>query len=328
MELNNYEVTAFDTHAMRIDGDDSRENRWHQIIRIVDLRKDPVLKNGIVLLGFAVEEGVRRNHGRPGASTGPACLRDVLINLPAGELTKGALIDAGTIRCPAGDLEQSQQQLARCVAYIISNGGFPIVLGGGHEISYGHFQGVKKVRDGKTGIINFDAHFDLRTPKPAGNSGTSFYQIAMDEQRTGGSYHYLAIGIQSISNTQLLFDRAQTLNVRWISRDKFHPMYATKNDEVLKRFLAEIDHLYLTVDMDVFAAAFAPGVSAPAFNGIIPDAYFLAVFDALINSKKLVSMDLAEFNPAFDRDMCTARFAAELIFRAVQSKHTQIKTGL
>ncbi len=44
---------------------------------------------------------------------------------------------------------------------------YPIVLGGGHEIAFGHYCGIKDYnasidRKDKLGIINFDAHFDLR----------------------------------------------------------------------------------------------------------------------------------------------------------------------
>ncbi|NQD70450.1 formimidoylglutamase [Sphingobacterium shayense] len=322
MRINsiNYKVTTLESFQGRIDSDDPAESRWHQIIRVADLRNDPVLNECFVLLGFAVDEGVKRNHGRIGASGGPASLRRILANLPAGTLAKGQLVDAGTIHCIEGNLEEAQHLVAECVAYILASGGFPIVLGGGHEITYGHYRGLRKISNGKIGVINFDAHLDIRSPKPNGTSGTGFFQIAMDEQQREGFYHYLAIGIQDSSNTPLLFQRAQTLNILCINRDKFHFKYEKSINETILNFLKEIEHLYITVDMDVFAAAFAPGVSAPAYNGIVPDTFFLEVFDSLINSDKLISVDFAELNPLFDRDMCTARLAANLIFRIVQQK--------
>ncbi len=325
MDLKSYEVTSIDSLHGRMDSEDQRDNRWHQIIKIIDLREDPHIKGCFVLLGFAVDEGVYRNHGRIGACAGPAAIRHLLNNLPAGGLATNTVVDAGTIRCIDRNLEQAQHELGQCLTYILDNGGFPVVLGGGHEVTYGHYQGLRKALQGKIGIINFDAHFDIRSPDPDGNSGTSFFQIAKNEQQRAGSFHYLAIGIQAVSNTQLLYERAQTFNVRWISRDKFHPMFGQQVNETLLDFIEEIDHLYITVDMDVFASAFAPGVSAPAYNGIIPDTYFLEVFKSLIKSPKLRSIDFAELNPTFDRDMCTARLAAELIFRVLQSRYKILK---
>jgi len=55
---------------------------------------------------------------------------------------------------------------------------FPIVLGGSHELAYGHFNGIvnhlkKQTKNSsKVGIINFDAHFDLRPYDNQGSSGT------------------------------------------------------------------------------------------------------------------------------------------------------------
>src|SRR5690606_5020943 len=115
--------------------------------------------------------------------------------------------------------------------------------------------------------------------------------------KIGNPLHYLAIGIQPTSNAQALFKRAVDLNVDWINSDKFHFLYSNEIKGTISRFLSDIDHLYITVDMDVFAAPFAPGVSAPAYNGIIPDTYFLQLFDYIVCSPKLVSIDFAELNP-------------------------------
>ncbi len=74
-------------------------------------------------------------------------------------------------------------------------------------------------------------------------------------------------------------------------------------------FLDSVNKVYLTVDMDGFASAFAPGVSAPSPMGFEPDFAF-KVFELIASSKKLISMDIAELNPAFDHDQATARLAA------------------
>ena len=71
------------------------------------------------------------------------------------------IIDLGDVSCPDGDLESSQKSLARVVQEVVSQEAFPLVLGGGHETAWGHYLGLSKYH-GKLGIINFDAHFDLR----------------------------------------------------------------------------------------------------------------------------------------------------------------------
>src|SRR5690606_33597274 len=139
--------------------------RWHQIIKNIDLRNKADFSNAVVLLGFCCDEGVRRNMGRVGAIEGPAYLRKTLANLPVHFSSEDLqLIDVGDIVCERGDLEGAQEALSQAVSTIIDNGGFPVVIGGGHELTYGHFYGIKKSTTKTVGIINIDAHLDIRQP--------------------------------------------------------------------------------------------------------------------------------------------------------------------
>ena len=58
-------------------------------------------------------------------------------------------------------------------------------LGGGHEIAWASYQGIAAAFAGnrkleRLGIVNFEAHFELRQPEHPGRgrSGTPFLQIA------------------------------------------------------------------------------------------------------------------------------------------------------
>src|SRR5690606_15067312 len=83
--------------------------------------------------------------------------------------------------------------------------------------------------------------------------------------------------------------------------------------EKIDDLISNIDVLYLTVCMDVFNAAVAPGVSALAYNGIFADAAFMHFYRHILLSEKLVALDVAEVNPSLDPDQRTARLAAELL---------------
>ena len=52
-----------------------------RIIQCVDLQHE-IPSNGVALLGFSSDEGVRRNQGRSGAKEGPLALRQALVNMP------------------------------------------------------------------------------------------------------------------------------------------------------------------------------------------------------------------------------------------------------
>lgn len=299
----------------RVDGSQASDLRWHQTMECIDVRDySQSLAGQYVLLGFACDEGVRRNLGRVGASRGPTSICQALANLPVHH--EDRLFDAGLIQCTNGNLEEAQVALCLAVAKIRELGGFPILLGGGHEITYGHYMGLRRASPGKIGIINIDAHFDLREPiQGEATSGTGFYQIA--EQVGVDDFHYLALGIQRISNTRTLFTRAQQYGVTCIAQSEICDEWANRNREQLVLFFEKVDQVYLTIDLDAFAASIAPGVSAPAFQGIFPDASFWKLLELIYSQPKLIAMDLAEFNPLYDIDSRTARLAADLIFKKV-----------
>lgn len=299
----------------RVDGTDQASLRWHQQIHFLDLATIPEnLKHAYVLLGFASDEGVRRNQGRVGAFQGPEAIRQILANLPVHHELK--LYDAGNVICKDGNLEEAQAQLALAVAMLKQAGAFPILMGGGHEITYGHFCGLAKNATKKIGIINIDAHFDLRKPVDGQpTSGTGLYQIAEDVGTE--NFHYLALGIQEISNTKALFDQANLFGADYILQSALTSDQLLLNLSKIEAFLAKVDEVYLTIDLDAFASPFAPGVSALAFQGIIPDHSFFKILDVIYRHPKLISMDIAELNPKFDQDNRTAKLAADLIFKKV-----------
>jgi formiminoglutamase len=302
----------------RIDGEQPEFQRWHQVVSCVDLNKIQSLDNAVVILGFCCDEGVRRNQGREGAKAAPDYLRKILANLPVHFNPEITLVDAGNINTNGYDLESAQEALAMAVQKIRTLGGKPLLIGGGHEITYGHFKGLHQPNR-KTGIINLDAHLDMRPLLDGkGNSGTSFYQLNKELFDNGEKLKYLAIGIQEISNTKGLIDYAQTQGVEIINSNEIYAENLASIQNKIKHFADQVDELYLTIDMDAFAAAFAPGVSAVAYNGIIPDATFYNLLDFIYQQPKLISLDIAELNPRFDLDERTARLAAHLIFQYLQ----------
>ena len=298
--------------------------RWHQAVKPLAAESE-----GIAFLGFACDAGVARNHGRTGASAGPAAIRAMLCNMPLRN--RAGLFDAGDVRCrplAAGDdgLEQAQEALASCLDGLLERGLFPVVLGGGHEMAYGSFSGLARqlartqAVEGKPapriGIINLDAHFDLRMAD-RGSSGTPFRQIAEDCTARGWPFHYCCLGVSEFANTEALFARARSLGVVWRRDvDMGAAQYGQTLDE-LAAFMAGMDHLYLTVCLDVLPASVAPGVSAPAARGVALE-LIESIVEAVARSGRLRLADIAEMNPGLDIDQHTARVAARLVAGIVE----------
>lgn len=298
----------------RNDGDTPEHLRWHQAIRPYD---PAATESRCALIGFASDEGVRRNKGRQGAAAGPHALRAALASMAFNDPV--VLEDAGTVAVTDADLESGQARLGRAVAAAIDSGQLPVVLGGGHEVAYGTYLGVAAAEARGTGtrlgILNLDAHFDLRgeaTP----SSGTPFRQILEAEHGAGTSIRYDVLGISQPSNTRALFDTADRFDVHYLLDDRCGPADYALIDAFVADLLDAVDLLYLTIDLDVLPAAVAPGVSAPAAYGV-PLETIQRVCDRVAMSGKLIAVDVAELNPGLDIDNRTARTAARLIHRIV-----------
>ena len=260
----------------------------------------------VVIIGYACDEGVRRNNGRVGAKSGPDAIRKCMGELPP------RVTDKGNINCENGNLEKTQEELGEMVAKELKLGNFPLVIGGGHDIAYGHFLGINKAIQGTLGIINLDAHFDLRPFRNGGNSGTPFNQISALLKAQNKTFNYLPIGIREDSNSAELYHIAKTLNVQYVSMEACILDNIPQIKKTLNTFMDEVDHIYITIDLDGFSSAYCPGVSAASPIGFKPK-FAIELLHHIFKSKKVISCDIAEMNPIYDEDQSTALLAVNLI---------------
>jgi formiminoglutamase len=285
----------------------------------------------VALLGFACDEGVRRNQGRVGAVEGPAALRRALAGL-AWHGTR-PVHDAGDVLVEDAALEEAQRELGAHVARLLADGHLPVVVGGGHEVAYGSFLGLSEHlaatapgasadpelrrspagsadRPHRVGVVNLDAHLDLRAGRAS--SGTPFRQIAEACASRGWPFRYLCLGVDEASNTGALLDAAARLGAAWRRDRDCAPSRLAEVRGTLAAFLDLVDRVHLTVDLDALPGGVAPGVSAPAARGLALEVAE-ALVDDVLASGKLVLFEVAELNPRLDVDGRTARVAARLV---------------
>ena len=300
------------------DGDGGR--RWHEVVQPATDHAPP----GVALVGFASDAGVRRNLGRPGAAAGPMELRRMLANLAWHGGADDRLYDADDVRCDGDALEVAQHEYATRVASLLGDGHLVVGLGGGHEIAWGTYQGIARALAGdprleRLGVVNFDAHLDLRRPEAPGRgtSGTPFLQIAEARAAAGLPFRYLCVGASPAANTRALFDRAASLGVDVVmDTDAVLPSTEAR----LGEFVAGCTAIYLTVCLDVLPVSVAPGVSAPAALGV-PLGRVIQLLRLVAASRlgdraapPLVAADVAELSPPHDEGGRTARTAARIVY--------------
>ncbi len=96
----------------------------------------------------------------------------------------------------------------------------------------------------------------------------------------------------------------------------------TKSDrrwyQKVQTFMDQSQLIYLSIDLDAFDGAFAPGVSTPAATGLSP-ALLIPFLKAIVQSEKLALVDIRELNPQYDQDNRTAKLGANLLFRIVDA---------
>lgn len=294
--------------------------------RLGDLaRRDPDEFPGnarVVLVGVPQDIGVRRNGGRPGAAGAPDAIRTMLYRLTpydaetGGSIPDGFLFDAGDIYC-YDDLEDIHARLEDVVRHICGMGLIPLVLGGGHDVTYAAASGVHASR-GVLGLINVDAHLDVRPPVPQRNSGTSFR--ALIEAGKIEPQRFIEFGIQPFANA--------ARHVEWLKSRKgtIRTLESIRGNGLdnelataLRTVARESGPFYATLDIDGVRSADAPGVSASLPDGFTAGE-LLAIARALGRDPNCVALDIAEVNPLFDIDSRTAKLAAHAAVRFIAGK--------
>lgn len=290
----------------RYDSDEKADLRFWQVIKDCSVNDEVTSGKGACFIGYDTDDGVIRNQGRAGAALGANAIRKAMQSYPI--IDGISLYDFGNLA--SRKLEEAQVEYSKKVTRAMKEGLLPIGLGGGHDIAYASYLGVRKnFPDKKIGIINFDAHLDNRPYDAEPTSGTSFKQI-LDSDKNA---KYVIVGYQDIANTKRLRDTARNLGMTIIDEEESTGQMISK----LESFITDVDVVYVTFCMDVFDISEAPGVSAPMAIGL-SKRKALPVLRSIIDSKKLVCLDFAEVNPKLDLDERTSRLVGKLIYETLK----------
>ncbi|GGI42773.1 formimidoylglutamase [Mammaliicoccus stepanovicii] len=288
--------------------------RFHQVVDTIDFKKQNIQPKqefdnqiNMALIGFECDEGVARNNGRTGAVDGPKQFRKSLSPLPIHNEYLH-LTDYGNVVCNQTKLEAAQEELGDKLSQILLHNQFTVIIGGGHEVLYGHYLGVRKAnKNKKIGIINIDAHFDMRDYDEKPSSGTMFKQILDQDDQVG----YFVLGIQKNGNTKALFDRADQYGVHYIMEDQLRSHLSIETITSINAFIEEYDEILITLCTDSIDVSYAPAVSAPCIMGLQPH-IVQTILQLVTQSNKSASLSIAELSPRFDIDNRTSRLLANL----------------
>lgn len=250
-----------------------------------------------------------------GAAAAPSLIRRELAS-EAGNGVSESLIDlrAPGMLADAGDVDldgstEPQPRITEAIAAVISRGGRPIALGGDHSITFPIARAVRASWSDLT-ILQFDAHPDL-------------YDVFEGDRLSH------ACPFARIMEAKLA-DRLVQVGIRAMNAHQREQAHRFGVDVIdMRAWSAGVRPMvrgpvYVSIDMDGFDPAFAPGVSHREPGGLtVRDA--LGVIQTL--EGPLVGADVVELNPS--RDACGltihvgAKLVRELASRMWETKATE-----
>lgn len=212
----------------------------------------------------------------------------------------GAVTDLGDLPSKSS-WELTARSYQEFAAWLFQIRKIPFFAGGDHAVTVPIIAALAEIGE-PVHIIQIDAHPDLYLDY-AGNRASHACTIARAlEMRHIASVTQL--GIRTLNAAQM------PLRERY--REQIHLFHAHD----LPGELPTLPHLsggapvYLTVDLDGFDPAFAPGVSHPVPGGLAPRQVLNFIQQA---NWQLVGMDVVEVNPALDVNDRTAILAARVL---------------
>ena len=247
--------------------------------------------------------------GRPGAREGPDAIRAQMAKLKPWILSKGAAtIDArdwGNVRVPL-DVAGAHQATESAALAVLGAGQIPLALGGDHSLTFPLVKAHEGRRQ-KIGIINLDAHLDVRDFTGIPNSGTSFGRL-LDLGLVPGQ-NLVEVGIRDFANAEAYVKNVHKAGGTILGANEWAREGLSVIDHAIDVASEGVDGVYLSLDIDVLDQAHAPGASAPTPGGVDTRTLYAAI-DRICERTKLIGCDIMETAPPLDRDHMTARAAA------------------
>ncbi len=271
------------------------------------------------IFGYPDDEGILNNGGKIGAALGPDAIRTCLYKMtPSKKINTISLKDFGNLSFKNLNLKERHAYASKKVKNELSNNKTCISFGGGHDYSYADGSAfLKNSNSSKPCIVNFDAHFDLRNLDKGISSGTPFFRLLKEFEN---SFNLYEVGIQKQCNSQNLFDFADSKeNIKTLHYDNLYPNHSFNFSYFKNIFPKKTKDCYISVDIDGFSSAFAPGCSQSWPTGFDINSFF-KMFDYLVLNFNVQLLGIYEVSPPLDHTELTSRLAALITYRFLELK--------
>jgi formimidoylglutamase len=248
--------------------------------------------------------------GRRGAAKGPDGIRDALAGVKTHSFDAGplwdrtALGDLGDVDGSWTDTAAIQRRVRAVTADVHAGDALPVFLGGDNSLTVANAGPL--LDRGRVGVINFDAHLDVREVRETPTSGTPYRQLL-----EGGLDAYVCVGARHHETSTVYADYldeqgGEIIPAEAVGRDLEGAL------EDATAAVADVEYLYVSVDCDVLDATAAPGVSAPTPGGLTTRELFELVRRVAADDR-VAGFEVVECAPPLDGGDRTSAAAARTV---------------
>jgi agmatinase len=296
----------------------------------------------VAIVGMPVGEYVLTG-GRAGSRFGPRAIRTASLRQatyygvqtdPEGALDfrtgrsttwpkRMPMVDTGDVTLFPNDIPAQIEAAAEHIRDASRTSGLTVTLGGDHFVAYPSFEGVIRAwRDRKPGLkvgyLHIDSHTDFADRHHFHgryNHGTAARRISELPEVTKMAWFGINIA-SSPSQYRVMAERKFLVHTTFYSH---RVGVANSLRELLEYVRDGVDILYVSIDIDVLDAAYAPGTGFAIFEGLT-SSEFLEAMRVLRDVDELVGLDVCEVDPEIDPSGRTAVLAANSVMAIVSNR--------
>jgi agmatinase len=222
------------------------------------------------------------------------------------DLERVPVHDLGDVDVLEG-LEETLDRVSAVWSEMVGQKKIPIMCGGEHTITKASVDALPK----DVGLINFDAHLDLRDEFLGMKLSHATFMRRIAERLGPG--RIMEVGIRAFSAPEWEFCRGEG-KVGTITPLEIHTAPLKDTVSKIKAFSGRFKHLYVTVDIDVLDPGFAPGVGNPEPDGLSTGELMTLV--TAVMDTNIIGFDMVEVSPEYDSGQ-TAAAGAKVIFESI-----------
>ena len=224
------------------------------------------------------------------------------------------------------EVGQHSAVLAEKTATLIQNREFPLLIGGDHSAAAGFWSGISAgyKSKGDIGLIWIDAHMDSHCPETSPNGyvhgmplasllgvGNKCLTNLLHSSPKIKPQSLCLIGVRDYEPEEKAL--LETLGVQIFYAEDVKRLGAAKVFEMAVAIATNSTCGYgVTFDLDSLDPEDAPGVSTPANQGLRATE-LLPIMSEIALDKRLIGLEISEFNPSNDTDDRTLNLIAKLI---------------